>query len=921
MKIKDTIHLGKTDFSLRAGLAQSEPVSLKNWEENQLYQKRLDLNANKQHFNLHDGPPYANGNIHIGHALNKISKDMIIRYKNMNGFFAPYIPGWDTHGLPIEQQLTKAGHNRKELSVVEWRKLANQFALEQVATQKQDFKRLGVLADWDHPYLTLQPVFEAAQLRVFAAMVRNNLIYRGAKPIFWSWSSESALAEAEIEYHDLESKTAYYSNPVIDGQGVLEAGDNLIVWTTTPWTIPGSRGIAVGPNIDYVLVSVEDNRFVVAEQLLTSLAEQFNWNDYQVIKRFKGQEIDRVTAEHPFNPEIELLVINGDHVTTESGTGLVHTAPGFGEDDYLVGKKYDLEIAAPIDNQGKLTVEAGADFDGVFYQKADDISLNKLKEKGLLIDQVNLTHSYPFDWRTKKPIIWRAIPQWFASIQEIRDDILDQIDQIKFTPEWGQKRLHNMIADRGDWVISRQRAWGVPLPIFYGEDGQAIVDADLIEHLADLVEEQGSDIWWQLPADQLLPAGYQNQHSPNNKFEKETDIMDVWFDSGTSWNGVLNQRQELDYPADLVLEGSDQYRGWFNSSLITSVAVNQVAPYKQLISQGFVLDGNGDKMSKSLGNTINPNQIADSLGIDILRLWVLSSDYDNDVRISDEILNQVAESYRKIRNTLRFLLANTSDFNPLENAVDFDQLESVDFYIVAKFNDFAIEWKKMFEEYRFKDMYQSLVNFVNVDLSSFYLDIAKDIVYIKGRDSNQRRSMQTAFYHILRSLILLLVPIIPFTAEEAWSYLEFEAQKDFAYLNDLPDFEKLTNDNLEMVWQRFFGLRDVANKSLEEARSVELIGKNAEAKLLIEITNQDKQLFDEAQIDLRQLLMVSQLIVKTSEVDQPLVVVEHADGEVDPRDRLYHDDIGADSDFPMLSAENAAIVKADFPQASVEGLE
>ena len=573
MKVKDTLNLGKTKFPMRGNLPVREVERQNEWEENKVYEQRQKLNEGKPSFVLHDGPPYANGNIHMGHAMNKISKDFIVRSKSMMGFRAPYVPGWDTHGLPIEQQLKKAGVDRKALSVAEFREMCRQYALEQVDKQRKDFKRLGVAGEWDNPYLTLKPEYEAQQIRVFGKMAEKGLIYKGKKPVFWSWSSESALAEAEVEYHDVTSPSAFYGEQVVDGKGVLDENTYMVVWTTTPWTIPASEGITIDATFDYAVVQHDDDerKYVLAADLVNADAELFGWNDVKIVKTVKGAELENVLCQHPFYPERKLVTMLGDFVTTDAGTGLVHTAPGFGEDDFNIGVKYGLDVYVPVDDKGYMTEDTGEDFAGLFYEDANEVSLKKLEEAGVLLKQMDYEHSYPFDWRTKKPIIFRATPQWFASVDKIRDQILGAINEVQFFPDWGQKRLYNMIRDRGDWVISRQRVWGVPLPIFYGEDGEAIMTKETIEHVAKLVEEHGSNIWFQREAKDLLPEGFTSEHSPNGKFTKETDIMDVWFDSGSSHQGVC---------ADLYLEGSDQYRGWFNSSLITSVAVTGKAPYK-----------------------------------------------------------------------------------------------------------------------------------------------------------------------------------------------------------------------------------------------------------------------------------------------------------------------------------------------------
>lgn len=697
MRVKDTLNLGRTKFPMRGKLPVTEAQREQLWEENKVYELRQKLNEGKPTFVLHDGPPYANGNIHIGHAMNKISKDFIVRYKSMSGYRAPYVPGWDTHGLPIEHQLTKSGYDRKKMSLTEFRDLCREYALKQVDKQRTDFKRLGVSGEWDHPYLTLDKEFEAAQIRVFGEFAKKGLLYQAKKPVYWSWSSESALAEAEVEYHDVVAKTAFFVEQIKDGKGRLDNDTYLVVWTTTPWTVPASEAVAVNPKFDYSVVKPanDDRKFVVATDLLEKLAEKLGWEDYEVVDHLMGQELEGMTTQHPYLDR-DLLVGLADYVTADAGTGLVHTAPGYGDDDYNFGKKYDLPIFAPINDQGVLTKENGEGFEGVFYQDADDVSLQKLEENNALLLQEPLQHSYPFDWRTKQPIIFRATDQWFVSIEKMRQNILDALEDVKYHPEWGKVRLRNMIKDRGDWVISRQRVWGVPLPIFYAEDGTPIMEEETINHVAELFAKYGSNVWFEREAKDLLPEGYTNEHSPNGKFTKETDIMDVWFDSGSSHQGVLAERDYLTYPADLYLEGSDQYRGWFNSSLITSVVCSGHAPYKEIVSQGFTLDKRGNKMSKSQGNVIDPNKVVQQMGAEIIRLWVMSADTSADVRVSMGTFQQISEAYRKLRNTFRFLLANTSDFNPEENTVSYEKLQSVDKYMLVKLNHFL---KKMREDF------------------------------------------------------------------------------------------------------------------------------------------------------------------------------------------------------------------------------
>ncbi|WP_443972432.1 isoleucine--tRNA ligase [Streptococcus agalactiae] len=929
MKLKETLNLGQTAFPMRAGLPNKEPQWQEAWDQADIYKKRQALNEGKPAFHLHDGPPYANGNIHVGHALNKISKDIIVRSKSMSGFRAPYVPGWDTHGLPIEQVLAKKGVKRKEMDLAEYLEMCRDYALSQVDKQRDDFKRLGVSADWENPYITLTPDYEADQVRVFGAMADKGYIYRGAKPVYWSWSSESALAEAEIEYHDIDSTSLYYANKVKDGKGILDTDTYIVVWTTTPFTVTASRGLTVGPDMEYVVVAPvgSERKYLLAEVLVDSLAAKFGWENFEIVTHHTGKELNHIVTEHPWDTEVEELVILGDHVTTDSGTGIVHTAPGFGEDDYNVGIANGLDVVVTVDSRGLMMENAGPDFEGQFYDKVTPLVKEKLGD--LLLASEVINHSYPFDWRTKKPIIWRAVPQWFASVSKFRQEILDEIEKTNFQPEWGKKRLYNMIRDRGDWVISRQRAWGVPLPIFYAEDGTAIMTKEVTDHVADLFAEYGSIVWWQRDAKDLLPAGYTHPGSPNGLFEKETDIMDVWFDSGSSWNGVMNARENLSYPADLYLEGSDQYRGWFNSSLITSVAVNGHAPYKAVLSQGFVLDGKGEKMSKSLGNTILPSDVEKQFGAEILRLWVTSVDSSNDVRISMDILKKTSETYRKIRNTLRFLIANTSDFNPKQDAVAYENLGAVDRYMTIKFNQVVDTINKAYAAYDFMAIYKAVVNFVTVDLSAFYLDFAKDVVYIEAANSPERRRMQTVFYDILVKLTKLLTPILPHTAEEIWSYLEHE-EEEFVQLAEMPVAQTFSGqEEILEEWSAFMTLRTQAQKALEEARNAKVIGKSLEAHLTIYASQEVKTLLTALNSDIALLMIVSQLTI-ADEADKPAdsvsfegvaFTVEHAEGEVCERSRRIDPTTKMRSYGVAVCDASAAIIEQYYPEAVAQGFE
>lgn len=925
MRIKDTLNLGKTKFKMRGNLPVREAEWEKEWEDNHLYEQRLKLNEGHPRFDLHDGPPFANGNIHMGHALNKISKDIIVRYKNMNGYYAPYVPGWDTHGLPVEQQLAKKGIDRKTMDRAKYRELCRQYAEEQVQKQMTDFKRLGVMADWDNPYITLQHEFEGQEIRVFGEMYKKGYIYKGKKPVYWSWSSESTLAEAEVEYKDVEANSIFVAFPVVDGKGIIDPKDTyFVIWTTTPWTIPANEAICVNPKFDYSVVQVGNKKYVVATGLLDKVAEEIGWDDYKVVQTVKGADMEYMKAKHPLYDK-ESLVTEGFHVTLDDGTGLVHTAPGFGADDFNVGQKYDLPVFSPVDAHGRYTDEV-PELEGMFYQDVDKLMVEKLKDAGALLKLKVFTHSYPHDWRTKKPVIFRATTQWFASIAPFRDQILEQIDNAKFIPSWGKTRLYNMIKDRGDWVISRQRAWGVPLPIFYAEDGTPIVTPETIEHIAEIFDKEGSNAWYTHTAKELLPEGFTSEHSPNGEFTKEKDILDVWFDSGSSWSGVMEKRDGLHYPADLYLEGSDQYRGWFNSSLITSVAVTGKAPYKEVLSQGFVLDDKGHKMSKSLGNVISPNDVIKRMGAEIIRLWVAQADTTSDVAVSMGILQQSAESYRKIRNTFRYMLANTSDFDPKENGVAYDDLRSVDQYMEIKLNNLVAECLAAYDKFDFTTVFKKIFNFISNDLSAFYLDFAKDVLYIEGKNSLERRSMQTVIYDAAVKLTKILTPILPHTMEEIWGFLK--EPEDYVQLANMPKVENYANhDELLENWGKFMISDDVL-KALEDARNKKLIGKSFEAAVTIYPDKETKAMLDDLDADFRQILIVSKLTIADGEapenaekLNNASIVVEHAEGEVCPRCRMIRTDIGEDPKLPELCGRCAKIVEEDFPEAAQEGLE
>ena len=919
MEYKDTLLMPKTEFPMRGNLPQREPEMQAKWEEMNIYKKVQERTAGRPMFVLHDGPPYANGDIHMGHALNKVLKDMIVRFKSMSGFNAPYVPGWDTHGLPIEQALTNKGVKRKEMTVAEFRQLCTKYALEQVSNQREQFKRIGVRGDWENPYITLKPEYEAQQIKVFGEMAKKGYIYKGLKPVYWSPSSESALAEAEIEYQDKKSPSIYVGFKVKDGKGVLDTDVQIVIWTTTPWTIPANLGISVHPDLTYVVVEANSNKYLVAEALLEAVTKEIGWEDAAVVQKVKGNELENILAAHPLYDR-DSLVMLGEHVTTDAGTGCVHTAPGHGEDDFHVGQKYGLEVLCPVDDKGVMTSEAPG-FEGLFYDTANKPIAEALEEAGALLKLSFITHSYPHDWRTKKPVIFRATAQWFASIKDFRNDLLEAVKETKWVPAWGETRLFNMVRDRGDWCISRQRVWGVPIPVFYAENGEEIITDETIEHVSGLFREYGSNIWFEREAKDLLPEGFTHPGSPNGLFTKETDIMDVWFDSGSSHQAVLLEREDLVRPADLYLEGSDQYRGWFNSSLSTAVAVTGKAPYKGVLSHGFALDGDGRKMSKSLGNVVVPEKVMKQLGADILRLWVASVDYQADVRVSDAILKQVAEVYRKIRNTFRFLLGNLSDFNPASDRVSYENLREVDQFMLVKLNKLIKYSLNAYENYEFAGIYHAVNNFCTLDLSAFYLDFAKDVLYIESVNNHERRAIQTVLYDSLVALTKLVTPILPHTADEVWKFIPAVTEES-AQLTDMPEYQELDNAKaLEEKWTAFMKLRDDVLKALEEARNQKVIGKSLTAKVSLYVNENTKDLLNSIHENVQQLFIISAFEVAGSydqapenaiKLDTAAIVVTKAEGETCERCWVVTPEVGQDSEHPTLCPRCAEVVKENY---------
>ena len=889
MNYKDTLLMPKTDFEMRGNLNKKEPKFVERWQEMGLYQLVDEATRENKPFAYHDGPPYANGNMHMGHMLNKVIKDVIVRSKQMQGYYVPFIPGWDTHGLPIESAIQKLGVNRKEMSTSDFRKKCEEYALEQVNKQKAQLIRMGTMADYDHPYLTLHHSFEANQIDVFAKMALDGLIYKGKKPVYWSYSSESALAEAEIEYHDVKSPTIFVTFDVLDGKGVLNGDEKFVIWTTTPWTIPANTGICLNANLVYAVVDTEKGKLIMLESKVEELCAKFGLEKHDVVKTYKGQELENITCVHPFKDldpyyERDTLVILGDHVTDEAGTGCVHTAPGHGVDDFNVGNLYHLPVLCPVDDKGRMMAEAGEFLAGQHVDDANKTVGLKLEELGHLLHLEFITHSYPHDWRTKKPVIFRATAQWFCSIDKIRDKLLNEIDNIKWLNPWGHVRLYNMIRDRGDWCISRQRTWGVPIPIFYCEDGTPVMDEKVFKHISNLFREHGSNIWFEKDETELLPEGYTNEHSPNGIFKKETDIMDVWFDSGSSHTGCMKERTGY-YPMELYFEGSDQYRGWFNSSLIIGTAVYGKAPYKSVLSHGFVLDGKGIKMSKSIGNVVDPIKLVNQYGADVVRLWATSVSYQSDVRISDEIMKQIAEGYRKIRNTLRFLLGNLNGFK-VQDLVSLDDLELVDEYVLGQLNDVITQTLAAYDHYDFAEANQLMSNYMINVLSAFYGDFSKDVLYIEKENNKRRRQIQTVLYHNLKALTRLYSPILVFTTEELHDYFDFGEEKAVSIcLEKVPEVFELPHlEEANHLIGQFLEVRKDVLKALEVKRNDKVIGKSLEAKLTLSLKKEFSDV-EKLKDTLRLMFIVSKCELTTDtegleEFDTSYIKVEKFNGHV-----------------------------------------
>lgn len=918
----------KLNFRCVPVYRNAEPEFLKYWEENKIYEKKQELHAGHKKFVLHDGPPYANGKIHMGTALNKILKDIIMKYKYAQGFDTPYVPGWDTHGMPIEHAAIKnLGLNRHELDTLVLRKECHDYALKWIDEQRTDFKRLGVLGDWDHPYITMTHDYEAVQIHVFGEMAKKGYIYKGKKAVYWCPHCETALAEAEIEYGEEKSPAIFVKMPLVKDNGMLpEAAQGkpayIVIWTTTPWTMPANVAIALHPDFEYAWVECEGEILFMAKEMLEAVGKVCKKDLSNIIGTCKGKDMEYAECRHPFETiDRKSLVVLADYVTLEAGTGCVHTAPGHGADDFETGVRYNLPIICPVDGSGKLTAEAGADFAGMFVFDANVPIIKYLAGLNRLFGKENIRHQYAHCWRCKNPIIYRATEQWFASVDGFREEALNAIaNDVQWIPSWGEARIHNMVADRHDWCISRQRVWGVPIPIFYCEDcNEHLVNDDTINAVADLFAKEGSDAWWAHSAEEILPQGTKCPKCGGTHFRKESDIMDVWFDSGSSHAAVCKTRPELAWPADMYLEGSDQHRGWFQSSLLTSVATEGKAPYHAVLTHGYVVDGEGRKMSKSVGNTVAPQEVIAQYGADIIRLWAASSDYKADIRISKEILKQLSEVYRKIRNTIRYILGNTNDFNYETDKVEFKDMLELDRWALMHMQLLKKEVSAAYESYDFHVLYHAIHNFCSVEMSSYYLDILKDRLYAYKADSFERRSAQTAMYEIMLDLVVMIAPVLSFTMEEVWQFMKKPASMpESVFMMPWPECkEEYIDEALESKWDNFIEIRSEITRVLEGARRAKTIGHSLDAKVELHATGEALAILRSVEGDLATLLIVSQakLVeglaggVEATGREDLKVTVQAAEGEKCERCWIYSDTVGKDAEHPTVCARCAAALK------------
>ena len=913
-----TLNLPKTSFKMKANLAQKEPLILRDWKKAEIYEK--SLNEGAPFFVLHDGPPYANGDIHIGHALNKILKDIILKYKRLRGYNAPYIPGWDTHGLPIEWKIMEElGEKSKNMTPLQIRQECKKYALKWVEKQKEGFKRLGILGNWDNPYITLMPEYEAEQLKVFKEIYENGYVYKGLKPVYWSPTTETALAEAEIEYKDVESHSIYVkfegTQDLLDKLGVEEA--SILIWTTTPWTLPANLGVFLHPEFDYGLYKTEKGNLVLAKELAETVFNTLGIS-YELLKEFKGTELEKTHYRHPFLDR-EGLVMLGDYVTADAGTGAVHSAPGHGVDDYNYSRKYELGVLSPVDDRGHMTKEAGK-YEGMFYAKASNVIVQDLTESGHLLHHSKFVHSYPHDWRSKKPVIFRATEQWFISVDEsdIRENAIKALDDVEFVPSWGKNRIGSMLETRPDWTISRQRVWGVPIPLFYNRaTDEVIYEPEIMNRVIEMVKKEGTDIWWKYEAKEIIGDELLEKYNLKDvDIRKERSIMDVWFDSGVSHRSVLVPRN-LPRPADLYLEGSDQHRGWFQSSLLTSIASTKDAPYKRILTHGFTMDGQGRKMSKSLGNTILPKDITEKYGADILRLWVSSVDYREDVRISENILQQMSDAYRRIRNTARFLMGNLNDFDYANDKVDYKDMFEIDKWAMHKLEELKAKTTEFYDKYEFYSLFQEITYFCSMEMSSFYLDIVKDRLYCEGTTSIERRSTQTVLTEVLKVLVRIIAPVLSFTADEIWERIpetlkEEESVHLSKWIEAKPEY---LNKELAQKWDKIARLRREVNKKLEAERQTGLIGHSLDARVLLNIANDEYSFIkDYTENEVSDLFIVSQVKfvndnLAESEIEGINIAVEKASGEKCERCWKYDEEVGHNHNHPDVCPRCASVLE------------
>lgn len=916
----NTLNLPKTDFPMRGNLPKREPETLEKWEKERLYYKMIEKNKGKKTYILHDGPPYANGEIHLGTALNKTLKDFIVKYKNMSGFCAPYVPGWDTHGLPIELKAMKSiGVENGAIPPVELRKHCHDFAMMHVQNQMKQFKRLGTIGDYDYPYLTLRPEFEARQVEVFGEMAKRGYMYKGLKPVYWCPDCNTALAEAEIEYSNDPCYSIYVKFNVTDDKGIF-SGMGLdtskiyfVIWTTTTWTIPGNLAICLGPEYNYTLVHVGDEYYVMAEELVKTTMETAGITEYTTEGIFTGAELEGMKTKHPLYDRPSPIIV-GDHVTLESGTGCVHTAPGYGVEDFEVCKNYDdIGIIVCVDAKGRQTAEAG-EFEGMDTDTANKAIAAKLTEVGAMLATQKIVHQYPHCWRCNSPIIYRATEQWFCSVNDFKDEAIKAIEEVQWIPEWGEDRIKGMVRDRSDWCISRQRTWGVPIPIVYCKDcGKPIVNDETISAIADLFRKEGSDAWWTREASEFIPAGVKCECGCS-EFTKEYDIMDVWFDSGVSHTAVMDEFDSLSWPADLYLEGADQYRGWFQSSLLTSVVYKGTAPYKAVCTHGWVVDGEGKTMHKSLGNGIDPSEITDQYGADILRLWVASSDYHSDIRISKTILSQLSDAYKKIRNTARFILGNLGNgngFNPDTDSVSDDKLTELDKWALMRLDALIDKVNEGYQAFDFHIAFHAIHNFCVIDMSNFYLDIIKDRLYCEKEDSELRRAAQTAMYRILSAVARLAAPIISFTAEEIWQFMPHTSADDTesVFLNQMPEKSGIEfSEAFIEKWNFIYAARESANKALEDARNEKIIGKSLESKIIIKSSEADFERYSDLAKQLTEILIVSDVEIEKND-GETVFEVAKAEGGKCERCWCYSKYVGENHEHPTLCQRCAIAIE------------